>query len=441
MRLIAGVVRPYAWGSRVSLAALRGMPVPSPHPEAELWFGAHPASPSPWLGDAGAQPGDGEDLLAAIEHDACGELGASTVSEFGDRLPYLVKVLAAEEPLSLQAHPTSEQAAQGYARENDLGVPLDAPERNYRDRYHKPELIVALTEFEALAGFRDPQSTIELLRALQTPELDSYLGLLVGSPDSSGLRALFTTWITLPDPTLQTLIPAVLDGAVRYLNSGGTVFARECRTVLELGEMYPADPGVLAAMLLNRISLQPGQALYLGAGNLHAYLYGTGVEIMASSDNVLRGGLTTKHVDVPELLRVLDFTPVALADLSPTVRNLNAERIYLTPAADFRLSRVELDGTGLVHASSISFDMPGPQILLTTAGAIEVRPIDGSPSATVPAGAGAWIPDSDPDVVVHAAASRAVFYRALVPGLATRPVDESGTDADATDLDAARLVG
>ncbi|MEE3852726.1 mannose-6-phosphate isomerase, class I [Gordonia sp. LSe1-13] len=416
MKPLEGVVRPYAWGSRTAIASMRGKTVPSQHPEAELWFGAHPAGPAACLGADGRIE---TDLLTAIDADPAGMLGERAISAFGSRLPFLMKVLAAEEPLSLQAHPSADQAQEGFERENARGIALDATNRNYRDPWHKPELIVALTEFEALAGFRDPHATVELLRELQVSELDPYLGMLAGQPDSEGLRALFTTWLTLPDASIATLVPAVLNAAVEVLGGSGRArFAAELKTVLELGEMYPRDPGVLASLLLNRIDLEPGEGLYLPAGNLHAYLRGTGVEIMANSDNVLRGGLTPKHIDVPELLRVLDFTPADVGDLMPAVRTVGAERIYLTAAPEFRLSRVELDGTGLRYASSICFDMPGPQILSVLTGSIDVRPMGGQP-VTIPAGQAVWIGDAEPDVVVHAASSRAVFFRALVPPRAT----------------------
>lgn len=409
MRLLDGVVRPYAWGSRTALAALRGLPTPSAHPEAELWFGAHPAAPA-LVRDGSSN----ETLLQVIESDPEGQLGSHCVQRYGGRLPFLLKVLAAEEPLSLQAHPSLEQAKDGFARENARGIELAASDRNYRDDNHKPELVVALTDFDALAGFRAIDDTVELLRVLQVPELDSYLGMLAGQPDSQGLRALFTTWITLPESALSTLIPAVLSGAIRYLESGQTQFSAEARTVLEIGENYPADPGVLAVLLLNRVSLAPGQGLFLPAGNLHAYLWGTAIEVMANSDNVLRGGLTPKHVDVPELLRVLDFSPVSVADIAPSMHTLNAELIYQTPATEFRLSKVELDGTGMRRPSSILFDVPGPQILLCTSGSIELR----SPSThlVVPQGSAVWLGDDDPDIVVHAASAHSTFFRGLVPG-------------------------
>ncbi|QKT07851.1 mannose-6-phosphate isomerase, class I [Gordonia sp. X0973] len=410
MRLLEGVVRPYAWGSRTAIATIRGLPVPSAHPEAELWFGAHPAGQAECL-DAAGRPD--RNLLAEIEADPMAALGSPVIDEFGVRLPYLLKVLAAEEPLSLQAHPSAEQAAEGFARENAAGIRLDAPERNYRDPWHKPEVILAMTPFDALAGFRDPARTVDLLARLALAELDPYLGMIAGQPDHNGLRALFTTWITLPEAVLAVLVPAVIDAAVRVLSDGETEFEAELRTLLELGEAYPRDPGVLASLLLNRIHLEPGEALYLAAGNLHAYLRGTGIEVMANSDNVLRGGLTPKHIDVPELLRVLDFTPVSPDRLSPTVSVVGAERVYSTPAPEFRLSRVELDGTGLHAPSTISFDMPGPQILAVTSGRIDVR--GGGQSLTAESGRAVWLADSDPDVVVASASSKAVFYRARVP--------------------------
>ena len=264
-------------------------------------------------------------------------------------LPFLVKVLAADEPLSLQAHPSTEQAVEGFAREDRAGVPLSSPVRNYRDRSHKPELIVALGSFEALAGFRPVARTIELMRALAVSDLDPFIALLQGQSDADGLRALFTTWITAPQPDLDVLVPAVIDGAINYVRSGAAEFEAEAKTVLELGERYPGDAGVLAAMLLNRMHLDAGQAIYLPAGNLHAYLRGVGVEVMANSDNVLRGGLTPKHVDVPELLRVLDFTPATEETLHPPVDRDGFELDYRTPANEFAVSVLTLDGHDLGH--------------------------------------------------------------------------------------------
>ncbi|MDF0530374.1 mannose-6-phosphate isomerase, class I [Tsukamurella sp. 8F] len=409
MRAVEGVIRPYAWGSRTVLAAMQKREVPSPHPEAELWFGAHPGDPARLVGPGAP---DCTDLLSAITADPEGELGAQCVEEFGSGLPYLVKVLAAEEPLSLQAHPSREQAREGFARENAAGIDVGASERNYRDPNHKPEVVIALGRFEALAGFRAPSETIELLRALQVPQLDPYLGMLVGQPDSGGLRAVFTTWITLPQPALAQLVPAVLAGCVQYLERGEDEYRGEAELALTLGERYTDDAGVLAALLLNRLVLSPGEALYLPAGNLHAYVNGAGVEVMANSDNVLRGGLTPKHVDVPELLRVIDFEPRTPSDLKPEVRTVGNELVYLTPAPEFRVSKVTLDGTAMLRSNVIELDARGPQMLVVTSGAVTVR--DRSGTVDIPAGRGVWMAASDPGVVVTAHSPRAEFFRTLV---------------------------
>ena len=208
---------------------------------------------------------------------------------------------------------------EGFAREDRLDIPVSAPTRNYRDRSHKPELLVAPARSRRWPVSVPSRGSVEFLRALAVPELDPFVNLLSGQSDADGLRALFTTWITAPQADLDVLVPAVLDGAVNYLRSGATTFAAEAKTTLQLGELYPGDAGVLASMLLNRITLAPGEGIYLPAGNLHAYLHGMGFEVMANSDNVLRGGLTPKHVDVPELLRVLDFTPADESAFAPAV--------------------------------------------------------------------------------------------------------------------------
>ncbi|APA96132.1 Mannose-6-phosphate isomerase [Nocardia seriolae] len=406
MHELVGALRSYAWGSRTALAQLCGRPVPSAHPEAELWFGAHPADP------ARVQiNGHSESLLELVSADPQHELG-SVAGEFGGRLPFLLKILAAEEPLSLQAHPSTEQARAGFARETQTGVAIDSPMRNYRDENHKPELVVALGRFEALAGFRDPRQTVRLLEALEVPELSQYAGLLAAQPDSAGLRTLFTTWIALPQASLSMLLPKVLDGCVRYLSearSGGTgkEFVAEIRTALELAAAYPGDAGVLAALLLNRITLEPGEGLFLDAGNLHAYLRGVGVEIMANSDNVLRGGLTPKHVDVPELLRVLDFEPLDLPVFEPEQVSDNVFR-YHTPAPEFALSRFEL----AEGADPVPVVRSGPVIALVTHGRVKMH--QGNHALIVECGHAAWISAADGGIRAQAVDGPAQLFCAAV---------------------------
>ena len=383
--LLDNPIRPYSWGSRMAIADLLGRPVPAPHPEAELWMGAHPGDPS----RAG-----GESLVDVLAQDPDGQLGAAVAARWDGRLPFLLKVLAAEEPLSLQAHPSAEQAAEGYAREEARGIARDAGNRNYPDPTPKPELLCALTEFHALAGFRDPHRTVELLQAVSTPGLGPYVDLLAGEQNRDGLRALFTTWITLPQPAIDGLLPDLLDECVLHVKEHGP-FELECRTVLELGESYPGDAGVLAALLLNRLVLQPGEAIFLPAGNLHSYLHGAGVEILANSDNVLRGGLTPKHVDVPELLRVLDFS---VGDM-PVLRGERTGRrwVYPVPVPEFELSRLEW-----AAGEAEEVHLPGglPQILICTRGAVGVLP-DGGVERELPRGRSLWIPASDPKITIR----------------------------------------
>jgi mannose-6-phosphate isomerase len=388
VELLRGAVRTYAWGSRTEIADFTGRPTPTPHPEAELWFGAHPGDPA-WL-----QTEAGErSLLDAVAADPEGQLGTAVRGRFGDSLPFLVKVLAADEPLSLQAHPNAQQAVEGFEREERLGIPINSPTRNYRDRSHKPELVVALSRFDALAGFREPARTVELMKALAVSELDPYLALLAGQSDADGLRALFTTWITAPQPDLDMLVPAVLDGAIAYLRSAATEFVAEARALLELGERYPGDAGVLASLLLNRITLAPGEAIYLPAGNLHAYLHGMALEVMANSDNVLRGGLTPKHVDVPELLRILDFTPAPESALRTQMSGDGPELVYETPFEEFALCRLRVDGDLLKHEVDTAVRHEGPQILLCTKGSVLVHAK--ATSVTLERGHAAWVSADD----------------------------------------------
>ncbi|MDQ2587097.1 mannose-6-phosphate isomerase, class I [Saccharothrix yanglingensis] len=396
MELLHNAVRAYAWGSRTAIAEMLGREVPAPHPEAELWMGAHPGDPSHVIGADGVQ----RSLLDLLAEDPDGQLGSRCADRWGSRLPFLLKVLAADEALSLQAHPSAEQAAQGFAAEDAAGVPLDSPVRNYKDPSAKPELVCALTEFHALAGFREPARTVKLLRSLDAPDFAPYTELLAAQPDAEGLRALFTTLITLPQNALDVLLPQVLDACVVHVKEHGE-FDLECRTVLELGEAYPGDAGVLAALLLNRIVLQPGEAVYLPAGNLHAYLHGTAVEILANSDNVLRCGLTPKHVDVPELMRVLDFScgdmPVQTG--SPSGSGLWT---YRTACPEFELSRIEVDG-----GREVRVDHTGPQILLCTRGV--ARLTSGDTALELRRGQSVWLPAADPALVVTSAVPTQLF--------------------------------
>lgn len=371
MQLLTGRIRAYPWGSRTMIAELRGEPTPSARPEAELWFGAHPADPSEI---------DGTPLTEIIAADPAAALGDRVLEQHGDTLPFLLKLLAADEPLSLQAHPTAQQAREGFAREDAEGIALTAPNRDYKDVNHKPELIVALTDFTAMAGFRPLHQTRELFEELSCDALGRYASMLDGAQDAeeSDLRALFTTWITIPGKVRSELIDAIVEAAQQLVDRDDWI-GQTMRNVVYLNERYPGDAGVLGALLLNHVQLKPGEAIYLDAGQLHAYIRGMGVEVMANSDNVLRGGLTSKYVDVPELMRVLCFNSLANPVVEPE------DGTYPVPATEFCLSRVP-------ETNDYVIDHDGPAVALCTSGTVTVGEIALSPGEAV------WIPASDPAV-------------------------------------------
>jgi len=393
---LKSAIKDYAWGSRTAIAELTGRPAPSPGPEAELWMGAHPSAPSSALLPTGPEP-----LDQLIQRDPARALGDRVQGRFGTRLPFLLKVLAAARPLSLQAHPSAAQAAAGYARENAQGVPLDAPHRSYRDASHKPELLAALGRFRALCGFRRRDETASLLRELDVPELGAVQRHLEAGPEPAGLRAAFAALLALDAAERAATVAATTAACTRHAAGGGR-FGAECAMALALASEYPGDVGVVCALLLNLVTLRPGEAVYLPAGNLHAYLEGVGVEIMASSDNVLRGGLTTKHVDRPELLRVLDFSPIDAAPLLPA--RSGPESVYATPAAEFRLSRLDLTG------GPCSLRATGPEILLVTAGAAVAQSPLGRHSLRH--GEAAFVPAASGEYSLEGTAT---VFRAAVP--------------------------
>lgn len=362
-------VQNYAWGSRSALAELLGEPVPSVQPQAELWLGAHPGAPSRVIRDGAEQS-----LIDAIDAAPHRLLGAKVLDAFGPRLPFLLKVLAVETPLSLQVHPDLERAAAGYADEQERGIPLDDPGRNYRDANHKPELICALTPFDALCGLRPIEQIEALLDELRIPDL------ACSGPE--GLAGLVGAILVAEPPA--GLVSAVLDACGRLADQG-SAFGASYRCALALAERYPDDPGVVVSLLLNLIRLRPGQATYLPAGRLHAYLSGVGVEIMATSDNVLRGGLTPKHVDVRELMSVLDLSAAVPEILDGRPDGTGWLR-YPTPAPDFALTRAAPADETLASGAE------GPQILLCVDGRLRLTGTGGQEllergqSVFVPAG-------------------------------------------------------
>ncbi len=326
---LENVIQPYAWGSRTAIAQLLGLPSPSHTPQAEMWMGIHPKGPSLAVAD-----GVRISLKQLIEQRPVEILGANVADRFDNTLPYLFKVLAAERPLSIQAHPNKKQAEAGFSAEEEKGVPRDAPNRNYRDDNHKPEIICAVTPFWGLNGFRSPEDAAELIEPVCPAILRDALGHLRNQPD--GLQSFFAA--------MMTLSPAQCERAATELRTKAAPMAEASpvyRWIVVLSQAYPADMGALSPALLNLICLDPGQAMYLPAGQLHAYLDGVGIELMANSDNVLRGGLTPKHVDVEQLLCVVRFETTRIDVLHANVIR-NGESIYQCPASEFVL--------GVIHA-------------------------------------------------------------------------------------------
>ncbi|AYL36409.1 mannose-6-phosphate isomerase, class I [Streptomyces sp. PDY-4] len=365
MDRLDNTIRPYAWGSTTALPRLLGTE-PTGEPQAEMWMGAHPGAPS--------RTGRGT-LVEVIDADPEKELGPDSVARFGPRLPFLLKLLAAGGPLSLQVHPDLTQAKEGYADEERRGVPVTAPHRNYKDANHKPELVCALTEFDGLCGFRDPLRAAELLDGLGVDTLKPYVDLLHAHPEEAALREVLTAILTADR---EEMARTVTEAAAACDRLGGAY-----APYADIAHHYPGDPGVIAAMLLNHVRLQPGEALFLGAGVPHAYLDGLGVEIMANSDNVLRCGLTPKHVDVPELLRIVRFEAGDPGVLRPEA-GPDGEEVYETPIDEFRLSRYVLPAGGTTRDLTLTT----PQILLCTAGSVRAGEHELSPGASVfvPAG-------------------------------------------------------
>lgn len=379
---IANEPRDYAWGSTTAIAEFLGRQ-PTGRPEAELWLGGHPGSPSRIVAGPTAARGAEPDTANIGATDLAQWIAADPATALGDelaeaeRLPFLMKVLAAAAPLSLQAHPTSDRAREGFDRENAAGIPLQAHNRNYRDPFHKPELIVAVGgTLDALCGFRPLSETAALLA-----ELRSLAEARTEQPTAIDLIEARLASATPLRDTVEWLlngrgdddVARVVEGIVALSTAAADALPRSpfgltYSTITDLATAYPGDPGIAIALLLNRVTLNEGEALYLPAGNIHAYLRGLGIELMAASDNVLRGGLTPKHIDVPELLQVLDFTAAPVPRLLPERPRPGVE-IFQPDVPDFMLYRVRPDSA----QAEASIDLDGPAIALCARGDMTLR--------------------------------------------------------------------
>lgn len=357
MYRLTAPIKDYAWGSTTLLAELTGS-TPTTTPQAEMWFGTHPATPT--LLDTG------EPLAQVVD------------------LPFLVKLLAAAQPLSIQAHPTIPQAKAGFAAENAAGLPLDHPERTYRDANHKPEMIVALTDFTAMAGFRDPyesaQTFATLARLVSDRELSAVLTSMTQQLTDGQIKAVFgqlvepDSWFSRPHGWTRAIFTAVAQSNIEDPH---------LTNALAAAAIHQDDPGALITLLMNLVHLTPGESLFIPDGTIHAYVAGLGLEVMATSDNVIRGGLTIKHVDLIELDRVVSYKPAPPPFLNPNVHSFAGITTteFTPPVSDFALTRYDLDA-----AAELTVTPQSPCIAICTAGAgrltandttVEVTPGDG----------------------------------------------------------------
>ena len=381
MDQLSGTLMRYPWGTSDAIADILGLDHDTA-PIAEYWLGAHPLSPS--------QIGD-RPLHETIADDPS-TLGEASATEFGAQLPFLMKVLSAKHALSIQAHPSREQAEEGFAAEDAAGIPATAPERSYRDPWPKPEVIVALDEFRTLYGFRSPLLSWQLFNQLGVgPDALKVFAPLGARGGEAAVQEVFLDVLSIDGGRLA-LVDDVLSAASKHVDAPGER-GELARTALELQATFGTDPGILAALLMNRVTLAPGEALYVPPGRMHAHLSGTGVEVMATSDNVLRGGLTTKHIAVDELVRVVDFgwvTPEILpgAEASPGVI------AYPTQCREFDLWRLE-------PSPGVSISVPGDghaRIALVTRG--QATFTQGDETHTLPRGDAAFITAKDAGITL-----------------------------------------
>jgi len=395
--LLKNEIQDYAWGSSAAIPALLGKKNPSGAPQAELWMGAHPKASS--MIKIGNQLVSLADLIQKHPQEI---LGKTTATQFNNRLPYLFKVLAAAQPLSIQAHPDLKQAQQGFERENRLKIPLNAPQRNYRDDNHKPECLCALGPFWALNGFRRIDNMLDLMAKLNLTRLKKETAYIETNPNSFGLKTFFQALMTMP--AKQKL--AVLTQAVAHAGSPSDADPA-FQWILTLNQAYPQDIGALAPLFLNLVCLQAGEAVSLKSGELHAYLEGVGIELMANSDNVLRGGLTAKHVDVPELLRCLNFEEREL-HISVPEKTGAIEWVYPTMAEEFRLSKMVIKQA----MGAVSVESPNVEILLCTEGTATITDISNNYQLSINKGASVIVFAS---ALQYHLAGQATLYKATVP--------------------------
>ncbi|MEG3614533.1 mannose-6-phosphate isomerase, class I [Isoptericola haloaureus] len=359
---LTNAVQRYDWGARDAIPHLLGIE-PDGGPYAELWLGAHASNPSVTTAHDVEIP-----LDALLREVPVQMLGHRVAEQFGPHLPFLLKVLAADRALSLQVHPSARQAREGFARESKTGLAADSPQRSFRDDQHKPEMLVALTQFEGLAGFRSPRTILEILDGLKGDLVEAVRSTLQRDRSHEGMRSAFDVLVSARgDSGCAADIATTLD-AVRERLADGSPYARADQAVVDLSDQHPGDPGAIASLMLNRVSLEPGDALFVPSGEVHAYLSGLGIEIMASSDNVLRAGLTTKRVDENNLAAIASFAPRRPATPEITTAGSRGQvSTYRVPVTEFALTMADVD-----PSEPVALAPTGPRVVLCLDGHVEL---------------------------------------------------------------------
>ncbi|MDT8869868.1 mannose-6-phosphate isomerase, class I [Vibrio fluvialis] len=339
-------IQNYAWGSSDSIEQLFDIANPNKHPQAEIWMGAHPNGCS-------EVELNGSSLLLSelIAQDKSRFLSQQTAAQFGE-LPYLFKVLAAAQALSVQVHPSKEEAQAGYAKENAVGIEIKAANRNYKDPNHKPELVYAITPYQAMNGFRSISSIIDHFEPLNIECIQPLVEELRNNQHEQGLQQFFTLLLSLTGDAKRQAVAKLLTYAQSHQSQ--SIYT----LILELAEQYPNDIGLFAPLMLNVLTLQPGEAMYLDARTPHAYLKGTGLEIMANSDNVLRAGLTPKHMDVLELAKCTRFAEKPESTLLLTPIEQDGALLYPVPVDDFKFALYTKPSQTSVTVSSAEIIFP-----------------------------------------------------------------------------------
>ncbi|ENE5197857.1 mannose-6-phosphate isomerase, class I [Vibrio parahaemolyticus] len=347
-------VKNFPWGSRTAIRDYFGIDNSNLEHQAEIWMGAHPSASS-----SISQAGVDISLCDVIASNPDYWLGKETKENFSS-LPFLMKVLAAEEPLSIQVHPSKKAAELGFAKENEQGIPLDAANRNYKDANHKPELVYALTPYLAMNGFREFAQIVANFDAIDLPVLEDVFQPFKQDPNPLTLAEFFAAILALEGELKAQAISQLLN-SLKMIDKDH--FAYQASLLISrFSHLYPEDVGLFAPLFLNVIELQPGEAMFLYAETPHAYIHGLGVEVMANSDNVLRAGLTPKHIDVEELVANTNFESVKYEDLLLEGSVDLGRTTFNTPVDDFNVD--------VLTNTRASFDVSSPEIILCIQGEV-----------------------------------------------------------------------